>query len=140
VKRLTRLFSLVVVIVGVGLLVGALGTAHPSLAEFGRASTPQPGSIVPMTEMPDQIELVFDEELDPERSYMVLERNQGAVYADEGDPTVDLSVPDRNIIRVTVNDDMIQPGTYTVHYIVFSPGDSGITTGSYNFAVVDDSE
>jgi len=133
-----KLFAVVVLVLGAGLLVNDLGQAHPRLAGFGAESTPQPGSVVKLSEMPDQIELVFDEGIDPERSYMVLERNQGAVYADMGDPTVDLDVPERNVMRVTVNPDMIEPGTYTVHYIVFSPPDSGITVDSYNFAVVED--
>jgi len=133
-----KMFVVALVVLGFGLLVANQGSAHPRLLNFGADSVPTPGSLVRLSEMPDQIELVFNEEIDAERSYMVLERNQGAVYADMGDPTVDLDAPERNIIRVTVDPNMIEPGTYTVHYIVFSPPDSGITVGSYNFAVVED--
>jgi len=121
----------------VSTLVVNLGIAHPQLLNFGADSFPKPGSIVKLSELPDQITLVFNEEI-MERSYMVLERNQGAKFADLGDPTVDLNVAERNVMRLTVNKDIIEPGTYTVHYIVYSEEDSGITVGRYNFAVVAD--
>ena len=137
-KKSFLVLKIAALVLVVSTLAVNLSTAHPSLLNLGADSTPAPDSIVKLSEMPDHITLVFNEELIPERSYMVLQRNKGTIFADLGDPMVDLDVPDRNIIRVTVDKTVIEPGLYTVHYIVFSGPDRGITVGKYEFQIVAD--
>jgi len=115
-----------------------VSSAHPQLLNLGADSTPAPDSVVKLSQLPDRITLIFNEELVPERSYMVLQRNKGTIFADKGDHTVDLDVADRNVMWVTVDKTVIEPGLYTVHYIVFSGPDRGITVGKYEFEVAAD--
>lgn len=135
-KHLWIVFKAIPVIALVAAVSVHVSTAHPQLLNLGADSTPAPGSTVKLSQMPDRVTLVFNEELVPERSYMVLQRNHGSIYADKGDPTVDLEVADRNVIWVTVDKTVIESGLYTVHYIVFSGPDRGITVGKYEFEVV----
>lgn len=135
VKRWTRLFSVAAVAIGVGLLVGALGVAHPSLAEFGRASSPQPGSI--LDEVPSEVRLVFSEEsvgggLVPDQSIFWVYREQGAEVVATGE--VDLDVAARNVMVAELPDNL-EPGIYVVKWVGISQGDAGFSEGRYNFAV-----
>ncbi len=130
-----KLLALVLAVIGVGVLAVNLVSAHPSLANFGNDSAPQPGTLLEVS--PEEVRVVFNQEsvhggMDAENSLFYLIRQEGRAVVTVG--KVDLDDPTRSVMVAELNQPL-EPGLYTVKWIGISTPDGGFSEGAYDFAV-----
>jgi len=128
--------AVVLGVVGVGLLVGTLVQGHPSLAQFGNASTPAPGAVVLSDDL-TRVEVVFTEEsvgdgLIVENSIFWVVRVEGRRVVATGG--VDLDSPGRNTMSAEL-DEPLEAGVYFIKWVGISGGDIGFSEGEIIFSV-----
>jgi methionine-rich copper-binding protein CopC len=99
-------------------------------AELASANPPPDGSV---TSLPAQLILTFTEEV-REDSVSVEVTGPGGERVDDGNAALDLTNPDRTVVRVSLFSG--GPGAYTVSWQTVSNIDGDSATGSYRFAVV----
>ena len=109
--------------IGLALLAPAGVEGHAELM----SSVPQAGAI--LDEPPTEVELIFDDELDPDRSEL---RVTDAASTRVGSGGVDLEVADRNVLRAPLDADAA--GRYEVAWTAVA-ADAHAESGTFAFTV-----
>ena len=130
------LFVAVVYIVGTGITIL---TSVSLLPVFGHASPvtylPEPNEIIDLKSIPNQATITFTENPEPRASNIKI-MNSKNERIDNNDLTA--SDSDKSL-SVTLDSSKLNPGVYTVNWLVLSKDDGHITKGSYVFSVEDNS-
>lgn len=130
-----KIFSVLFVVMGLGLLIMTSGIAHPVLFDDEPETIPNPGQV--LTVSPDAIELLFDERslhggMNAEMSLFYVVKLPGSSVVARG--SMDLT----NEFRDTMKAELTEPldhGEYVVRWIGVSNADNGYTEGIFNFFV-----
>ena len=93
---------------------------------------PAVGSTVAVA--PSQVKCTLTEEVDTKTATMSVFDASGA-QVDKKDARLDLNDPDRKTLIVSLDTSKMKSGNYTVKYHFFTPDDSGITDGEFQFVV-----
>jgi methionine-rich copper-binding protein CopC len=120
------------VTVVIGLVVLAIlvvAGAAPGHAKLVRA---EPGAGTTVTTAPRLVRAVFNDELDPKGSTMIVLDSRGR-RVDDGKGGVDLNDLDRKTMVVALRS--LTPGTYTVKWKAISADDQYVTSGTFRFTV-----
>ncbi len=130
---MAKLAVVVGAIVGIGTLVGLV---TGNLLVFGHVklvgSNIKNGQVLAAAEVPAQVWLKFSEHLNEKRSTVYVIKVEGAVVADQGDPSVSKD-GENGILTVTIKD--LKPGIYQIRWIAVAEEDAGFTEGVVTFSV-----
>ncbi len=123
-KRFTKLSMAILAVVGAALLIGTLGVAHPSVTESNIVN----GQVFNISEVPGEVVLTFNEEIDPHRSVIYVVRLQGRRIVDNSDLFVE-----GNVMKIGMN--ALDEGVYQIRWIAITPDDAGFSESTITFAV-----
>ncbi|MDQ2683111.1 MAG: copper resistance protein CopC [Chloroflexota bacterium] len=127
---LLRAFISGLALLGVVALAPHMTPPAAAHAELASANPPPDGSV---TSLPSQLTLTFTEEV-REDSVSVEVLGPRGERVDDGNAALDLTNPDRNVVRVSLFAG--GAGAYTVSWRTVSNIDGDSASGSYRFSVV----
>ncbi len=127
-KKVSFGLSIVLTAIGLGLLFVGAAFGHPRVETSNIAD----GAVFNLTQVPGQITLTFNEEIDPKRSVVYVVRLQGRRIADNGNLFIEEN-------QMTIGVNALDAGVYQIRWIAVTPDDAGFSEGTITFAVHFDS-
>lgn len=121
---------LMATMVALVLTIQMLGARPAHAHEEPAASDPPAGSTTPVT--PEQVSITFPGEIEAEGSTFQVIGPDGEPLDVEG--AADLNNADRNTLVGTLPEGL-EPGEYTVEWVVVSAGDGDQTEGTFTFTI-----